>query len=801
MQQNSNRMPTTRMMNGDFSEIAGFSIRAIDPATGQAIGTVIPSYLLNPVAANLKARIPTIDAYSNQLRYFWATERDVHNNEYLVKVDHRLTDRHLLAVSYMTTKGAQIRPDGFSGLENSVPDWGGTAFSDARQHTASARHVWQAASSLVVENRAAMGYLSSNRSRTVLGENLGTIGGKWTDVTPGVEQTLPSVFFTGGPSIRGGQLSDSTQKNVRLLSTVNWLKGSHNVKFGGEAQYSGFKRFLNYDNGQLFFTGTYAFTAAPITGPWPALSSPAGDLSFAYSWADFLMGRANRVVATGVSDNEMHGWASFFFLQDEWRVGRRVTLTPGLRYELYGAQQSKALLAGYVDGHQSNQYATAPLGLAFEGDTGIPDGFRTPDRNNVAPRLGVAWDILGDGRLALRAGGGIYYAYPPLAMLEVLADTVGAVTITGNNASITDPWATARANSGSTVCQFPNCQAPSFSSNPELRTFVPVSINGFTDDLDTPYQYQVNASLQWRVLDGLTLEGGYVGNRAKRGFLVLDNNLAVWNATANEGNVNARRPNQTWRAINIVSNQAIERYDSGQFTATYRTHGIFGRLTYTLQRTLATGDDEGQEVGISNTPALWTDNPCDLEGELGPVSARRVLRTAFAVDLPRVQNHAVLDALVGGWQVAGNVSWNDGERLNVTIGRDYNVDGFGGDRPDLAGDIEYVRTTNPDGTVSWIGPNGLTLPAVPSADNPYPFGTLSRNAVRGPSRLYADAAITKNFQVRGRLRFQVRLEATNIFNHVLLSNPNMNFSSADFGLIRTRTGSPRTMQIQTKVIF
>lgn len=793
------RMPTPQMMNGDFSAIPGFSIFATNPATGQPIGSLIPASLINPLAAKLKSRFPTIEAYNNSLRQYWTFEREVQNNEYLAKIDHRFSDRHQVALSYMTTKGDQNRPDNVAGLENNVPGWGGTSVVDARQHTASLRHTWIKSPTVVIENRLAMGRLASGRVRTELGENLGTLGVPWPTVTAGVEKTLPSIFFSGGPSGRGGQLSDTIQQNYRALSTLSWNRGSHRFKFGAEAQYQGFSRFLNYDNGQLFFTGSYSFTAGPINGPWPTLRNPSGDLTFAYAWADFLLGRLSRVVATGVSDNEIHGGAAFFFAQDEWRVTPRLTISPGLRYELYGSLSSRALLAGFADGHQSDQYQNAPIGLAFEGDRGIPKAFQKPDRNNIGPRLGVAYDVRGDGKLALRAGGGVYYAYPALAVLEVLSDTVGAPTITGNNASLTDPWATARANSGDTACQFPGCTAPSFSSDPAKRTFVPTTITGFDPKLDTPYQYQFNLSAQWEPLRGLALEGAYVGNRARHGFFVADANLPVYSATQTEGNVNARRPNQLFRAIQLVSTTSKENYDAGQFTATFRRRTTYARLSYTLQRSLSTGDAEGQEVGISNTPAAWADNPRNIDGEIAPSTPLQVLRGHLAVELPHL-SPLRLDRILGGWQIGGDFTWTDGDRLNVTLGAENNFDGISGDRPDQVGSINYIRRQEGDVT-TWIDRSAFVAPPAATAQNPYPFGNLPRNAVRGPSSFFANAVLMKNFPISGRVRFQLRADAQNILNHPNLSNPNMSLASADFGLIRTKTGGGRTMQIQGKVIF
>ncbi len=794
------RMPTPAMMNGDFSAIPGFSIRAIDPRTGQPIGNRIPSYLLNPVAAQLKTAYPTIDAYNNTLRYIWAFERNVHNNEALAKVDHRLNERHQIALSYMTTKGQQDRPDNVGGLENGVPGYGGTSLVDARQHTASLRHTWIKGSNVIIESRLAMGRLDSGRERTEKDKNLGSLGVPWPEVRTGAEKTMPSIFFSGGPTARGGQYSDTLQQNYRALSTLTWRHDRHNVKVGVEGQYQNFSRLLNYDNGQLFFTGAYSNTAGPVNGPWPTLSTPSGDNQFAYSWADFLLGRLSRVVATGVSDNDISQRSFFVFAQDEWRITDRLTLSPGLRYELYGTPTSTAILAGYVDGHRSIQFPNAPLGLAFNGDQGIPSGLSTPDRNNVAPRLGIAYDVFGNGKLALRAGAGIYYALPPLSITEELTTIVAAPTFTGNHAFLSDPWGTSRNNSGDTACQFAGCVAPSFSGDPSRRTFPPSNITGFSPDLETPYQFQYNISAAWEAAKGLALEGGYVGNRARHGLTTRDDNLALWAPGANDGNLNARRPNPVWRGINLITSDAKEAYDAAQFSATLKRAKAYARLTYTLQRTLTTGDDEGIEVGISNATASWTDNPRSIETEYAPVTPRQVVRGAFVYELPTLSGKT-LNAIAGGWQVGGNFTWNDGERLNIILGRENNFDGFTPDRPDGTGDLEYVRTQNPNGTLSWVTRAGLTDPPVPSASNPYPFGTLPRNAVRGPSRFFADAVLMKNFRLNERFRFQLRADANNVFNHPIWSNPNLSLASTDFGLVRTKSGGGRVIQVQAKLIF
>lgn len=798
--QSGSRMPTEAMMSGDFSAIPGFSIKAVDPKTGKAIGAVIPSYLFNPIAAQMKGRFPTIGAYNNVDRYYWGFNRDVYNNEYLAKLDWALAQNQQVALSYMGTLGEQNRPDNASGLTNNIPGWGGDISLSAQQHTGSLRHSWLPSSSFSVDSRFAMGYLDSGRTRADLDENIETLGGRWPTVAPGVLRTLPSVFFSGGPTARGGQISDTVQENYRFLSTGSWFKGNHTVKLGAEIQYQGYTRYLNYDNSQIYFTGAYANTSAPLNGPWKTLSSPSGDNQFAYAWADFLLGRTSRAVATGVTDDEMKGMAYFFFLNDEWRLSPRLTLSAGLRYELYGNQSSKALLAGYVEGHQSDQYPTAPLGMAFEGDAGIPEGFREGDTDNFAPRLGIAWDALGNGKLAVRAGWGLYYAYPPLNQMELLSGTYGASTITANHGNLTDAWGTARANSGDTACQFTNCQAPDFNSDPSRRVWTPASVSGFDTSLETPYQHQWNIGGQYELLPGLVGEAAYVGSRGKGSFVVLDDNLAVWAEGANTGNVNARRPNQLYRTINITYNIDDEKYDAGQFSLTYRRPKVYARLTYTLQNSYALGGAEGQEVGITNSSTDWLDNPRDPMGELALAASRNVIRGAFSVDSPDVKGSSLVQALLNNWQLGFDITWLDGENINVTLGSDWNYDGFAGDRPNLTGPCEMPKS-DVDGVTTWITRDCFAAPNRPDASDPYSFGDYGRNGVRGPSRLYANATLAKTIRLTSPLLLQLRLDARNVFNHPVLSNPNLNLSSTDFGLIRTKEGGGRVLQLGIKLIF
>lgn len=796
------RMPTPAMISGDFSAIANFNIKAIDPVTGKAIGKVIPSRLINPIAAQMASRFPTIPQYSNDPalgRFFWQTNRPAHNNEWIGKVDHQLNARHQLSGSYLTTEGGQTRPDNLSGSTNNVPGWSGDTQTGVRQHTFSIRHLWVSTSNLLAENHAALSRQYSKRWPTAADENIATLGGVWPAVTPGVEMTLPSVFLSGGPTARGGQFLGVLQQNFRAFNTTNWFKGKHGLRFGAEVQYSYYSRLVNYDNGQVRFTGAYANTSAPLNGPWPALSTPSGDNQFALAWADFLMGRVRTFQATGGADNRFTGLAYFFFVQDQFKIARNLVVTPGLRYELYGQQTSRTIAAGYVSGHKSDQFPNAPPGIAFTGDRGIPGGLRKSDRNNFAPRLGLAWDPFRNGKMVIRAGGGLYYADPALSFIEQLGALVASPTLTGSNASLSNPWGTSHTNSGDTSLQYPSGM-PSFDPDPAKRKWQPSDITGYSPDVTTPYQWQFNVGVQRQLFPGLTIVAGYLGNRAKKGWSVRDNNLALWQANASTGNVNARRPNQVWHAINLISTDVNEGYDAGEFAATLNRKSFYVRMTYSLRRFLTSAGNEGQEVGIDNSPTAWAANPRNVRGDIASVVSRQQIRGFFSYQLPKFSKNVWMKYGLGGWQLSGSFNWYDGDRLNVVLGPDYNYDGFGGDRPNQVGPLDYVKQQQGSVT-TWVDRSAFANPPIPAADNPYPFGNLPRDVVRGPNRFYMGTAVAKNFYFREKYRVLLRMDTSNLLNHPNRSNPVMDLSRSDFGLIQTKEGGGRIFQMQARFIF
>ena len=352
-------------------------------------------------------------------------------------------------------------------------------------------------------------------------------------------------------------------------------------------------------------------------------------------------------------------------------------------------------------------------------------------------------------------------------------------------------------NSGGHDLPVPRLHDAKLRPRPGEATFVPTTIMGYDPDVATPapvaVQRHAAASAHARV-DG---RGAYVGNRASEGFAVRDNNLAVWTPTASTGNVDARRPDQAWRGINLIATDMNETYDAAQIAATLRHGPTFARLTYVYQHYLTRAADQAQEVGINNSPQRLGGQPPRHRRRDGVGGAAAAGPRASPTTLPGFSNRTA-ELFLGGWQMSGNFTWYDGDRLNVTLGRDNNVDGFTPDRPDQVGDIKYVRKAN--GTVTtWIDKTAFVNPPGPSADQ-----SLSVRQRAAQRRAWASAVLHgrgggQELPDQGSFVLQMRADAKNLLNRPNLSNPNMNFSSADFGLIRTKTGGGRMIQLQTKL--
>lgn len=772
--QNTIKFPTAAMAQGDFSQ---FKQQLYDPDIHQPLaGNIVPARLLDPVAQNLMKLIPAVANYGD--RYIWSFIDPTQNQELLVKGDHTFDPSHSIQLSYFHTFGHQDQAA--TNAAGNVPAFG-PQVNKNQQHTGIARHIWIVKPNLIVESKFATSRLDADRGNVNTGRDLSDFGAKWPRIQEGARKFLPILILGDGFSARQGNLSLFNQNNLRFGSTLSWNKGQHNFKFGYELQRDDVYQHNDQDSTSLTFDGRASST------------DPAGKQTglnvFGYSYADFIMGRVATFATSGILDYNIHTWSTFFFAQDEWKLTPRLTLTPGIRYEFYNpAKEDQNRADAFVLNHQSDLYPNAPLHLAFAGDKGVPDGFAKNDLNNFAPRLGIAYDLTGRGTSVLRAGAGYYYSYNPLQvrLWSVEAPPWRPNANGGDTTSLVDIWGTSRS------IVFKQPPTP-FTSNVASYAY-PGRLNniiGF-DSFRTPYSIQWNVTYEKEITKAVSASAGYVANRGYNNLQILPGNLPLSSATATLNNIDARRPLSNYSNVGIIYPRARTWYDSLQLTGDVRAkHGFTARFTYVYGAFYDVSAED--PTGNGN---IQTANPLNWDGERAPDGNRQQFRAFYVYDLPLLSRvNPAMRAVAGGWQIAGQTNITSGDRLNVTLGNDYNFDSVAGDRPDLVKQISCTSGSRDQQMAQYFDKTSFANPGSRTV-----FGTLPRNAIVGPSTWGSNLSLLKKIQISERRYVQLRGEAYNFLNHNNLNNPNVTMSSSDFGRILNRSGS-RVIQVGARFVF
>jgi hypothetical protein len=575
--------------------------------------------------------------------------------------------------------------------------------------------------------------------------------------------------------------------NFQVGERLTWSLGAHSVRFGGDA-----RRFVWDMLGFFQNRGYFQFTS-PITSR-TSLADGTGD-----PLASFLLGTpALAQRQAGTPSMNMRQTTYDAFIQDDWRISPSFTLNAGLRYELQTPLHDIHKILTNLD--FSNGAPVAFVG----GRNGYPRGLVHTDRNNFAPRAGFAW-ALGDTKSVIRAGAGIFYAYPDMNLWCNQVHNVPLVfpEIQNNNA------ATPTINT--------------FGFAPPVLGRTLVSFTAIDTHLQIPRIRQTSVSFERQLAGTTMVQIGYLGAWGSS----LDRSRLVNNAQPGPGGVQPRRPYQT---ISFVPNT-----DLGQLPADVTVQSLTfpvgpinllessGRSSYNSfwvlgKRTFSNGlgflasytfADSWTDAPAFRSPANEAEvpqNSFDPAADWGPsgcdVRHRFVSSVIYKVPVSDRGGTSgasrIAHAVFGGWQASLIYQWQSGFPFTISVfGDTANAGSLLNVNPIRANVVPGVSSELPADQRSadmWFNTAAFTTPA------PFTFGTAGRNSVWGPSLSKADLAMDRTIPIR-TMQLHFRVEAFNLLNTVNYGTPNRFVNTPQFGTITEAATAARQIQFVFRATF
>lgn len=677
-------------------------------------------------------------------------------NNGLAKIDYHINDHHALNGMYFFGQNDGTWNDAGNELQ---PQW--EAVIHTRAQVGSGSWVWTPNSTWVNEARVGYDHLFQPTTSADSGVNPATGYGINTGIT--------NPFYFGMPMIRIGSLGfgsfllgenllkqQGPDDVLQVLDHVSYLHGNHSFKFGGEIIYN---------------KGTDA-----------GFATARGRIDFS-SVEDFFAGNVHRgqlLSGDPLRTISNQGYAAF--IQDDWRIKPRLMINLGLRYELDTVlNESNNQLGNFLPSQ----------GLVQVGQQ-IPSLYNG-DHNNFAPRIGLAWDVKGDGKTVVRAGAGVMYEAMSFNVFMAQSNTMGlgsvptgavlmngTVPSPGNIATNTVVTPGSGLNwNGSSVggaSIFPTGQV-------SCNAAAPCSTLAVNPGLRTPYVTTWTLGIQRAITNNLSLDTAYVGNHGTGllGFVDL-------NQPSTSGGPLPFATQYPYLAnINQLSNIYMSNYNGLQVTLTQRaTHG----LSYVLGYTYSHGLDDNSHNWGGGMPLNSYDIPLQYASSDFDIRHRFTLSTTY--DIPGKKSPL---QMLQGWEINSVVTiqsgqpWgpmdfsNDfsgtGEVNNpMTNGEWWNFYGNPADFTSNQNPIPYYGSNFPAACLTHSnltdlqtygcymkGGSVLTPPAAGT------YGNSGRNPFRDSGFRNWDLSVIKSVKFQERVTAQFRAEFFNVLNHPEFANP------------------------------
>ncbi len=726
---------------GDFSAL-GRPIQ--DPVTGQPFPrNIIPADRIDPLSRRMLSDYLLLPNQADG-RSLTLRSLPTSGNQYAVKVDHKLRSSDDLSVRFYQNKDQALNQGG-----GDAELLSGTSSNLSRSWSVNETHIFSPG--LLNEFRSSYTRSEGNRFSSPANKSPRELGGKFNQ--DGSLPLTPSVTVSGRYSISPVFPQHEPDNIIQVGDKVSWIRNRHSIKAGAEVI-----RLRHLTRAQFQSSGSFTFNGL-FTGN---------------AMADYMLGLPSALFHQSILEDDSRSGEYNFFAQDDFKVHRKLTLNFGLRYELRTPWvQRRDHTAVIRLGQQSKIFPTAPPGLVFPGDAGVPRGLIPTDKNNFAPRFGFAWDPVGNGRTSVRGAYGVFYSYAGAVISAVVNQTLPYVLPLSlpTPPSFSDPY---RGRQD----PFP------YVVNPQNPIFIyPIQAYTISPDYRDGYVQQFNLNVQHQFGSNLVMQAGYVGSVGHKLLSVREANAARYVPGATAANVAQRRPifPQFYDSISDLHSDTDSNYHSLQVSIDKRfSQGYTVQLAYTFSKSIDNRSGYTVDSGVQDPDNLRRDRG------LSDFDQRHILALNGIWELPFFAGKTPISKILGGWQLAGTLRASSGIPFTVVSGSDFALVGpgrhVGRQRPDVIGDGK-LDTSRPHGELvaRYFNTGAFVRNALPGKEGQY--GNSGRNNLIGPGFSQTDLAVLKRFTLpRERLgRVEFRAEIFNLLNRVNFLNPEPTLISPAFG--------------------
>jgi Carboxypeptidase regulatory-like domain len=801
-------IPTAAMLSGDFSTIAsatcGKAVTLANPLGGNFPGNQIPLTQMSPVAVTLSQKYTPTAAANGCGTVTYGIPQTGDEQQFIQRTDWAVSSKQNVWGRYFWDHWTN--PPVLIG-QNLLTSTSPGNFELAQEITIGDSYTF-------TPNLVNTFHLGFNRRRDNRGPTDFPIN--WTQLGVPMYSAVPNFLLisgmTGGFTTYCGTCAPGhfNLNDYQVADDVNWVKGKHQISFG-----------FNLIRVQNNTISGFDENGAPV---WNGQFTGLG-------MADFMLGKMSDFQQTNATPDDLRTWVMSYYGQDSWRVNKHFVFNFGLRWEPTFSDPDKYKRGtsfsqpAFLAGQHSTLNPTAPPGLFFPGDPGIPAANWNGQKANFAPRVGLVWNPHGDGRDTLRAGGAILYDATETWFneRETTNPPYGNDIDVGSTGTLANPWAGYAGGN-----PFP--QAAGHLFFPNFGTYINMPINP-----KSTYVVNWNITYQRQLPKGWMASASYLGNHTTHLWIALERDPAVslpgvcqagqpfgtvlTLPACTTSNTNQRRlfyqanpaTGIDYASVDTMDDGAVSRYQGLLLSTQHRsTHYTF-LANFTDSYCLSDYDFGAALAGSTNSQIY------NRHADWGPCisDARYLFNTSFVATSYWESGNKFLSGLLKDWQISPLIQARTGQPLTITTGTDNSATGLGTDRPiQVASDWHATTGCATQSICVQYLNNSKTSPTfIPNV--PGTFGDVGRNAVRGPGFFGFNVSLVRTFRIKERYSLQVRTEAFNILNHTNYVGgfaPAGQPAGASFGTVSTALNSsnfgqitgaydPRILQFALKFFF